>query len=200
MAGIDWLEHFTEVSKAPPRETLRKAVKLFERESNSREERYAIDLGCGTGRDALELLRNGWRVLAIDGEAEALEGLLDRVPQAWRPRLEARQARFEGLELPDADLVNASYSLPFCAPEQFNGLWQQVVASIQSGGRFAGHLCGVEDDLCSKRGMTSHTAEGVHELLADLEIEYFREIKGYERKGPEELTHLHAFALVARAA
>ena len=33
----------------------------------------AVDLGAGTGRDTLELLRRGWRVVAIDGEPEAVE-------------------------------------------------------------------------------------------------------------------------------
>lgn len=29
---------------------------------------FAIDLGCGVGRDTIYLLHNGWKVLAIDKE------------------------------------------------------------------------------------------------------------------------------------
>ena len=29
---------------------------------------FAIDLGCGAGRDTIYLLHNGWKVLAIDKE------------------------------------------------------------------------------------------------------------------------------------
>jgi trans-aconitate methyltransferase len=39
---------------------------------------FAVDLGCGAGRDTAELLRRGWRVLAIDAEAEAIRRLLER--------------------------------------------------------------------------------------------------------------------------
>ncbi|MEJ1932020.1 class I SAM-dependent methyltransferase [Nostoc sp. NIES-2111] len=34
--------------------------------------RFAVDLGCGDGRDTVELLRRGWRVLGIDGAQEAI--------------------------------------------------------------------------------------------------------------------------------
>ena len=48
----------------------------------------AVDLGAGTGRDTAELLRRGWRVIAIDREPEAI----DRLHRARRARL-ARASR-----------------------------------------------------------------------------------------------------------
>ena len=57
-----------------PRETLLFALERFEGEADSSEqELLAIDLGCGAGRDTAELLRRGWRVLAIDAEDELRE-------------------------------------------------------------------------------------------------------------------------------
>ncbi|MFH7029096.1 MAG: class I SAM-dependent methyltransferase [Heteroscytonema crispum UTEX LB 1556] len=91
----------------------------FDSENATTESRFAIDLGCGEGRDTVELLRRGWRVLAIDGEVEAINRLLNR-PSINREFLETRVTRFENLILPDAvDLINASFSLPFCPPEFF---------------------------------------------------------------------------------
>ncbi|MEC4815643.1 MAG: methyltransferase domain-containing protein [Scytonema sp. PMC 1069.18] len=55
--------------------------------------RFAVDLGCGDGRDTVELLRQGWRVLAIDGEAEAIARLLNR-PNINRQLLETHIVRF----------------------------------------------------------------------------------------------------------
>jgi tellurite methyltransferase len=61
----------------------------------------ALDLACGTGRNALWLAGHGWDVLAIDGSVVAVETLRNR-------------ARSEGLELSTqvTDLQNHSFSLP----------------------------------------------------------------------------------------
>src|SRR5258708_30442219 len=39
---------------------------------------------------------------------------------------------------PTCDLVNASFSLPFCAPERFPEVWERIVESLRPGGRFCG--------------------------------------------------------------
>ena len=89
----------------------------------------AVDLGAGTGRDTAELLRRGWSVIAIDREQEAIDRLRELVgPDSGR--LETRVARFEDAEWPACDLVNASFSLPFCPPESFAGLWRRIVDSL----------------------------------------------------------------------
>jgi SAM-dependent methyltransferase len=38
----------------------------------------ALDLGCGTGRDAVYLAQHGWEVTAIDGVPQALDGARER--------------------------------------------------------------------------------------------------------------------------
>ena len=65
-----WGRYYEVAKGGAPRETLRLALDLFESEGGEGE-RLAVDLGCGEGRDTLELLRRGWRVLAIDDEREA---------------------------------------------------------------------------------------------------------------------------------
>nr|WP_237719508.1 class I SAM-dependent methyltransferase [Pseudomonas luteola] len=60
----------------------------------------ALDLGCGTARDTLELLARGWDVIAVDAQAKALERLSIRVPEGQYQRLTLLQTRFETLELP----------------------------------------------------------------------------------------------------
>ena len=38
----------------------------------------AIDLGCGEGRDTVEILRQNWAVLAIDQNPDAIASLRNR--------------------------------------------------------------------------------------------------------------------------
>ena len=58
----------------------------------------AVDLGCGDGKETLELLRRGWTVLAVDGAPEGIARLEASVPPSDRGRLTTRVTRFADLE------------------------------------------------------------------------------------------------------
>ena len=84
------------------------------------------DLGCGAGRDTLTLLARGWRVHAIDTEQDAFARLEQSVPTKERVRLTWALRRFEDIDLPKANLANASFSLPSAALRCFpvcGGRW-----------------------------------------------------------------------------
>ncbi len=86
-----WSRYYEATQGGAPRETLLLALDLFEREGGAAGgERLAVDLGCGQGRDTLELLRRGWRVLAIDAEREAIERLRARSELDPAPPLASR--------------------------------------------------------------------------------------------------------------
>ena len=189
-----WEAYYRRREGGAPRESLLKVL------TSLAEPGLAIDLGCGSGIDTLALLAHDWQVLAIDQEPQAFVWLERAVPSEWRSRLETQQAAFETVTLPACDLVNASFSLPFCGPEQFDQLWQKVVRALGRNGRFAGHFFGDRDDWSDNSRMTFHTAEQVQTLLALFEIEWLEE-KEYEEKRPNgEWKHWHFFEVVARKA
>ena len=143
-----WGRYFAAAGDEP-RPTLLDAVARFSSPG------LAVDLGCGTGRDTAELLRRGWRVVAIDREQEAL----DRLHALAGPdsaQLETRLARFEEASWPVCDLVNASFALPFSPTESFPALWDRIVESLPPGGRFCGQLFGERDDWAGS-GVASST-------------------------------------------
>lgn len=110
---------------------------------NPEKKGMAIDLGAGTGRDTLYLLKKGWEVLAIDIEEKAIEILKSRVPDDQAAQLVTQVASFEAMELPlSADLVNARNALSYCDPARFPGTWEQIVDSIAPGGYFSGTFFG----------------------------------------------------------
>ncbi len=159
----------------------------------------AIDLGCGSGRDAVPLLLAGWRVLGIDGETEALTRLDARLDAAARARLTPLHARFETLEkLPPADLINASMSLPFCAPEAFPALWANIRAALRPGGLFAGHLLGPNDSWAA-RGVAVHDRTTVETMLAWLEVLRCTESERDGTTATGTAKHWHIFEIAARA-
>lgn len=192
-----WVAYYNAVKDRPPRETLLKALEQFDAE-NTKRIRFAVDLGCGDGRDTVVLLRQGWRVLAVDGEAEAIDRLLNR-PDLDRTRLETCVAKFEEVTLPDeVDLINASFCLPFCLPEHFPNLWQKIVSSLKLGGRFSGQLFGVRDSWATNPNATFHTREQVMELLRAFELEWFEEEDHPGKTALGEDKHWHIFHIVAR--
>lgn len=168
-------------------------------EISSKEPPFAIDLGCGDGTETLVLLKRGWKVLAIDGEPDAIELLETKVPDEHRDRLQTSVTSFQRLKLPPADLVYAGLSLPFCPPSHFEAMWQQIVNSVRAGGRFAGHLFGVNDSWATNPDWTFHDAETISRLLEPFEIEIFDEIEddGSSTEGPK---HWHLYNIIARKA
>lgn len=157
----------------------------------------AVDLGCGAGRDTLELLRCGWRVLAIDREPEALQRLCAQVTPEQAERLDTRLARFEALTLPRAELVNSSFALPFCTPDRFADLWRAIEQAVPRGGLFAGYFFGERDQWASP-DLTIHSRERLDAQFADWALLHLQESErdGLTAKGA--CKHWHLFSVVAR--
>ena len=193
----DWSGYFQATAGRPARETVIDAIERFKLEPTDTT-RFAVDLGCGEGRDSAQLLKVGWNVLAIDGHPEGLQRLIGRDDLCDPTKLTMQLAPFESVELPHCDLLNASFSLPFCHPDQFDGLWSKIVASINPGGRFCGQLFGERDSWASISDRSHHTREQVERFLSPFTIESLKE---EEREGQDcdgISKHWHVFHIVAR--
>lgn len=191
-----WSAYYEKTGKRPPRETLIRALDAFDREHA--DDRFAVDLGCGGGRDVVELLRRGWRVLAIDAETTAIERLAARDDLPGTGKLETRTGRFEEVEWPLADLVNSSFALPLCPQAAFPGLWSRMTASLAPGGRFAGQLYGDRDEWAGDPSIAFHTAGQVDALLEGFDIEHLREEEDDSVTPRGRPKHWHIFHIVAR--
>ncbi|WP_375737811.1 class I SAM-dependent methyltransferase [Pseudomonas boanensis] len=190
---MSFSDYYHATQGQPPRYTLLTALELWDGPPG-----YALDLGCGAGRDTLELLRRGWHVLAVDAEAEALARLEAQLDDQHRSRLQSLCCRFEALPLPAADLINASFALPLCPPAAFPDLWHAIHRALAEGGLFAGHLLGERDDWANN-GITILRRQQLEHLLADWEVMMLEEKEedGVTAKGRNK--HWHLFSVVARS-
>ena len=192
--GKSWADYYAATADRPPRRTLLEALARF---APSETPRLAVDLGCGDGRDTIELLRRGWSVLAIDAEPAAIERLQHRPDLPEGARLSCRCERFEEATWPPADLVNASFSLPLCPPDRFPELWRRIVTSLKPGGRFAGQLYGDRDGWAGRPGMTHMTRGAAEGLLDDFRVELFEEEETDSVTPRGKPKHWHIFHVVA---
>jgi len=192
--GKRWADYYAATADRPPRRTLLEALARF---APSPAPRSAVDLGCGDGRDAIELLRRGWSVLAIDAEAAAIERLQHRADLQQDARLSCLCQRFEDAAWPPADLVNASFSLPLCPPERFPEVWDRIVASLKPGGRFAGQLYGERDGWAGRPDMTHLSRQAAERLLSTLRVELFEEEETDSVTPRGKPKHWHIFHIVA---
>jgi tellurite methyltransferase len=195
--GVDWAAYYTKTGTRPPRKTLIFALDRFDREGGP-ENAFAADLGSGSGRDTIEILRRGWPVLAIDSAPEAIEQLLARPDLPEGARIETQNLRYEDMTLPPCDLVNAAFSLPLCPKDAFPAVWAKILGALRPGGRFSGQLYGDRDSWAGDPTTTHFTRAEVDALLSGLEVEMFDEEEDDSVTPRGVAKHWHIFHLVAR--
>lgn len=195
MVVKDWVDYYEEQGVREPREGLLDALGRFEAEG--RGGGRAVDLGCGQGFETAELLRRGWEVVAIDATEDGIRRLRERVGDLGS-RLRTVVSRMEDVEVPSADLVHASFSLPYCRPERFPRLWDDIRAAIGPGGRFVGELFGDRDTWApTERDMTFFQVDAARALFDGMDLESFTE-EELDDEAWGEMKHWHVFHAIAR--
>jgi SAM-dependent methyltransferase len=191
----DWAGYYEGQGDRAPHDLLLQALASVEAEGRSGQ---AVDLGCGQGFETAELLRRGWEVVAIDATEEGIRRLPRRIPERLAPRLRTVVSRMEDVDVPAADLVHASYSLPFCRPQAFSQLWRAIREAIRPGGRFAGELFGDRDTWASTEAeMTFVDLASARALFDGMALESFVEEED-DAEGWDEIKHWHVFHVIAR--
>lgn len=188
-----WSEYYERTAGRPPRHTLLAALERFD----MRVDRAAVDLGCGDGRDTVELLRRGWSVLAIDAEAAAIGRLATRPDLPKSAPLKTRVGRFEDASWPSVDLINASFSLPLCPPNQFHKVWARIGKTLKPRGRFSGQFFGNRDQWQGNAGITVLHRAVVERLLTGFTVEMLEEEEIDTTTPRAKPKHWHLFHIVA---
>ncbi|HFS6879507.1 TPA: class I SAM-dependent methyltransferase [Legionella pneumophila] len=176
-----WNHYFHKKINDPPRDFIVKGLQNIPSPSSAE---VGIDLGAGVGHETYLLLQKGYNVIAIDNQKAAFDIMLKR-PQIipYKDRLTTYEASFENIDfqkLPSADIVIASFALPFCKPDQFNQFWHKVSHQIKPGGYFIGNTFDPGFTAfkgSARRSMTFHTKAETMNLFKDFNILKFKEVK-----------------------
>jgi tellurite methyltransferase len=191
-----WSEYYAVTVERPAWQTVRTAIGLFAGEADG--PRFAVDLGCGAGRDTRELLRAGWQVLAIDREPAAKAAIERATEPELRAHLRILIEDLAVVAIPPCDLINASLSLPFLEPDAFDAVWGRIVAALAPGGRFAAMIFGDHDESATDPTMTCRPPDAIRASLPGFEIEYWSVEEDDRPTALGEPHHFHLIELVAR--
>ncbi len=187
-----WPDYYEVTAERPSWSTTRQAADAFGPHSR-KAPRFAVDLGCGAGRDSRELLRRGWRVLATDMTPEGIEALRNLTPEADLKRLETHVSDLTEFDIPLCDLVNANLILPFLRADDYAATWERIRAAIPVGGRFAGMLFGDKDQAADDPEATCPSPDVIRGHLDGFVIEHWSE---KEEDGMTALGDPHHFHLI----
>jgi tellurite methyltransferase len=189
MKEFKWEDFYKITKGGPPWPLLVQAVSLL---SNGK---YALDLGCGAGRDTRFLLGHGFTVIAVDNDPHAIALLAD----LSQKHLRAVRSSFEAFDFEIYDLVNAHFALPFMPEEHFHLVFVRIKHALNTGGLFVGQFFGVHDEWNTPGNrMTFLTREQAEAELKDLRVLEFREEDVDSHVADGTPKHWHVFHIIAQ--
>lgn len=119
-------KYYENTENALPNPIVRKFMEL------NIKPQYAIELGCGAGRDTTFLIKNGWDVLAIDKE-DTKDIIVSKLNEEEKTKFRFICQNFEDIKLEKSNLIVANFSIPFCNKNKFEDFWTIIKESVLSG-------------------------------------------------------------------
>ena len=186
-------EYYKNTENTLPHPIVKKFIDMNIRPEN------AIDLGCGAGRDTIYLIKNGWKVLAID-KNDVEQIISNKLDSAEIKKFRFTSQSFENIKLERTKLLVANFSIPFCQKECFNEFWKKIVNSILKNGYFVGNFFGLNDSWAkTKKKMVFLSKEQILALFKDaFKIIYFNEIEKDGETALEKMKHWHIYYVIAK--
>ena len=163
------------------------------------EQKNAVDLGCGAGRDTLYFIKNGFKVLAIDRE-DTSKIISKKLSFEELKRFRFRCQDFEDTEIEENNLLVANFSIPFCNKNYFKSFWNKINNSILGNGYFVGNFFGLNDSWTkTKQDMVFLTKEEVLDLFKNnFYIIFFKEVEKDEKTALGVMKHWHIYNVIAK--
>ena len=187
-------EYYKKTENSKPNFLLEKLINNVEIKPKN-----AVELGCGAGRDTLYLIKNGFKVLAIDKE-DISKIISKKLNSEELKRFKFKCQAFEDVEIKENNLLVANFSISFCNRNYFKTFWNKIGNSILENGYFVGNFFGLNDSWTkTKKDMVFLTKEEVLDLFKNnFEIIFFKEVEKDEKTVLGVMKHWHIYNVIAK--
>ena len=113
------------------------------------------------------MVGNGWNVTAVDADKLAKNYLLAKISFEKTNQVKFIVSSYENYDFNEkVCLINASFALPFCSPQNLQRVMERITHVIFTGGRFSGHFFGPNDSWAKEQTMSFTTKADVQGFLA----------------------------------
>lgn len=137
-----------------------------------------VDLGCGSGIDSLYFIENGHFVIAIDREISVIRDKKKKLGEDEQSRLSILKADFNEITYPKADVIYASYSLPFCGSQNFLTTWDKHFETLKPNTAVGIVLFGQKDEWYAHNDyLAFHSDEEAKSLFKTFDIRHYENIE-----------------------
>ena len=187
-------EYYKKTENSKPNFLIKKLINNVEI-----KQKNAVELGCGAGRDTLYLIKNGFKVLAIDKE-DTSKIISKKLNSEELKRFRFKCQAFEDVEIKENNLLVANFSIPFCNKYYFKSFWNRIDRSILKNGYFVGNFFGLNDSWAKiKKDMVFLTKEEVLNLFKNnFNIFFFKEVEKDEKTVLGVMKHWHIYNVIAK--
>lgn len=135
----------------------------------------ALDLGCGDGKEVLDLLARGFQVHAMDQEQEAIDLILQQSDSVQLLTYVSSLENWQ--EWPQVDFLFAHHSLPFCRQEKLDNVLEQAISTLKPDGIFAASFFGLEDEWVVEGKTTGVSTQYLEGKLSAFDLLHVEETK-----------------------
>ena len=139
MATKEILEYYADTTDRSARDDLVFATSLI------KNEKIAVDCGCGAGSDIAYLRNKGFTVHAFDIEDKSIKLCKERFEDDEQVFLS--KDSFNSYDYPKSRLLVADASLFFCLESEFEHVWAKMIKSLDKDGIFCGSFLGSNDTM-----------------------------------------------------
>jgi cyclopropane fatty-acyl-phospholipid synthase-like methyltransferase len=139
----------------------------------------ALDLGCGAGADARYLAEKGFKVVAVDNNAEAISQAKQVCAGLDVEVVAADVTNFE-IEPEKYSLIVSWNTLPFLQKEKAKEVLENIKRGLKKGGLFVFCVLGKKDEYSNKEKMSFWDLDEFEKFMAGMEI-----VELYEKRKQE---------------